>query len=1520
MSIWAQIEDSRVTSIPPDGRTSVDIYATFSFSNATIPEGTNVYFLIGSGSISEALGGEENEIPTWTEAMVKSAITPIDGITLVNQEGEEGYECVAKVRDWVIRDIDGKMSVVASAKCSIQPIADLLTDHVTILAYSNYDKLGTVQRLEVQELQLTIMSGEGVFLAVTEKYDPIANEWETVEPMNVGRSGLFCKSVGGKVYAIGGFNGNFTDAVEEYDPSSDQWAQKEALPVARGFGCSAVYNSKIYIIGGYNFDPGRASSLVHRYDPSADSWEELASLPLPVSHGVAEVVGSNIYVLFGATSFENKGGKDEQPDRFNTSVYKYDIGSGTWSIEDVDTSPVATPPSGTISASASIGDTVVIVPTSLSFPQYGAATIDRGGAAEETVSYKSYDAVNGRLELDAALIVAHASGETIVSVSLPETRMAPNSVADGTDVKVMNGQSYLGLTNSVSTIFRGTISEYNTVTKDFTQTTTSPTLKRMRASSAILTVSGTDRSYTVGGSAEKSDFLDELDYFNLVSDTFVGPTGLAEMLYARHSLGAAATGGYLYAVGGGGSGHPPGWLQITVASDPASLRADGKETSGIVITALDASGDPPPDGTQFRANGLIFIQLTDEERTAALVAQATTESAPLVPPQKISILPVLFSSRDMYMDNGIAATILLERSEDTVQEVENLFQFVQAGEEVLTEDQLKKRQSEQLRNRTQTAGLIRQLYNVAIEVSVVDDFYFGQSDTDAAIVGLQGRDLSSASNGFNFNPQTAQQGLSTQVSFYSDITSIPDIEVLTEEPVDVDEIKELLDEESEKIPFGASPHFDAIVTGAQGRIVDPPAPPLRPPTNLMVTASDNDENFSQYNATEVAEQVNGVDGQGLFPVFINTFIVTDPISLAARRARTDVADLEYISSETGGNSFSVVDPSFVDFVIERIKTSAPASMGSGIILATRAIDGSLASVRYVVEGVPGNEAAIPNASTNKAEMRVYTSLDNYNFEDMGVVVPPNVTFSLAPTRATYLRYEITLTSKTFNSPILKSVSINYIKDGIQYVFTSPYTVSGQISELAGTANHRITDGTVDIGFAHGESIMFDRDYRSINQPEARERGTIMAVNRSFDTFIGTQTTRDILYTDDFLLYRSKSGPWSQEAVTRIFVGNIEALPGDFTVLPEEALVAFRKKLSPEDVVSMEIQLPNTFRVGLKITNPTLQKGKFDEFAFMYGATQDESGVRINTSPTAVNLFITPEPVVPGGPVEANYTFVDPDGDQEDKSETEINWFRDGALVPAVRNKRSFTDSDLIAGRSDLNSVQRIAKGQEWFFTVRPSDGKAFGAIAVSHSIFVSNVPPVAENVRLESTNGDVKKFTSSDSVVAKFDFVDVDEGDVSKDTQYTWFVNGAEVKTGASNSIAPSETDSAGGKLLRPNNTVFVEILPADGSDFGVPDRSDTITIEGTPPTANEVLIIPSSPSTASELKLTYTFVDVDDGQDQSTIAWYKNGARISELDNSRTVSSILTAPGQAWQAILTPNNSFASGDPVSSNTVVIQF
>ena len=73
-------------------------------------------------------------------------------------------------------------------------------------------------------------------------------------------------TVDGEVYTIGGMLAEPLDFVDAYDPGKDEWTQKAALPSARAGVVCCVVNGKIYAIGGWN---GQAPALgtVEEYDP-----------------------------------------------------------------------------------------------------------------------------------------------------------------------------------------------------------------------------------------------------------------------------------------------------------------------------------------------------------------------------------------------------------------------------------------------------------------------------------------------------------------------------------------------------------------------------------------------------------------------------------------------------------------------------------------------------------------------------------------------------------------------------------------------------------------------------------------------------------------------------------------------------------------------------------------------------------------------------------------------------------------------------------------------------------------------------------------------------------------------------------------------------------------------------------------------------------------------------------------------------------------------------------------------------
>jgi len=118
-------------------------------------------------------------------------------------------------------------------------------------------------------------------LGTVEEYNPATDKWTKKSQVPTPRD-FSTSAVNGKIYAIGGCLPNwlpgdpFLPTVEEYDPAMDTWVKKADMPTARSCYTSVV-NGKIYAIGGYNGN--RILSTVEEYDPGSACVEAEGKLP-----------------------------------------------------------------------------------------------------------------------------------------------------------------------------------------------------------------------------------------------------------------------------------------------------------------------------------------------------------------------------------------------------------------------------------------------------------------------------------------------------------------------------------------------------------------------------------------------------------------------------------------------------------------------------------------------------------------------------------------------------------------------------------------------------------------------------------------------------------------------------------------------------------------------------------------------------------------------------------------------------------------------------------------------------------------------------------------------------------------------------------------------------------------------------------------------------------------------------------------------------------------------------------------
>ena len=165
-------------------------------------------------------------------------------------------------------------------------------------------------------------------------YDISSDTWSTGAILPTPRRGIGVAAVSGKVYAIGGTDGNLRGfgVVEEYNPATNSWTRKADMPTPRGFAAVAVVDSRIYVFGGRNNElPQDILNNVEVYDPAVDIWEIKSSMPTSRNSIAAGVINGKIYVMggFSGSSVLN-------------TVEAYDPVTNTWTMK----SPIAIPRSG----------------------------------------------------------------------------------------------------------------------------------------------------------------------------------------------------------------------------------------------------------------------------------------------------------------------------------------------------------------------------------------------------------------------------------------------------------------------------------------------------------------------------------------------------------------------------------------------------------------------------------------------------------------------------------------------------------------------------------------------------------------------------------------------------------------------------------------------------------------------------------------------------------------------------------------------------------------------------------------------------------------------------------------------------------------------------------------------------------------------------------------------------------------------------------------------------------------------
>jgi len=133
-------------------------------------------------------------------------------------------------------------------------------------------------------------TSSGQYRSTTERFDPSANEWEEVAPINQARSSAFGASMNGKVYIAGGRQkqGEISSC-EVYNPVTNEWHLMASLREPRKCASMVHYEGSLYVLGGFKtvYQPWARNSWsesvtlsVEKFHSEENEWIEKTVIPL----------------------------------------------------------------------------------------------------------------------------------------------------------------------------------------------------------------------------------------------------------------------------------------------------------------------------------------------------------------------------------------------------------------------------------------------------------------------------------------------------------------------------------------------------------------------------------------------------------------------------------------------------------------------------------------------------------------------------------------------------------------------------------------------------------------------------------------------------------------------------------------------------------------------------------------------------------------------------------------------------------------------------------------------------------------------------------------------------------------------------------------------------------------------------------------------------------------------------------------------------------------------------------------
>jgi Kelch motif protein len=147
--------------------------------------------------------------------------------------------------------------------------------------------------------------------------------WREIAPMPAPRSQAAAVAIGGRVYIVGGAQGDrLVSPTYVYDTAADRWTTAAPLPTPRDHLAAAAIDGRVCAVGGRKLSLLQNLAAFECYDPVTDTWQSMPDAPTARGGLGAATIGSRTYVAGG----EQPLGTFKEVDIFDTATGKWTRG------------------------------------------------------------------------------------------------------------------------------------------------------------------------------------------------------------------------------------------------------------------------------------------------------------------------------------------------------------------------------------------------------------------------------------------------------------------------------------------------------------------------------------------------------------------------------------------------------------------------------------------------------------------------------------------------------------------------------------------------------------------------------------------------------------------------------------------------------------------------------------------------------------------------------------------------------------------------------------------------------------------------------------------------------------------------------------------------------------------------------------------------------------------------------------------------------------------------------------------